>query len=262
MFGIASAPTLITVTHHPDPRVDEVLSRFDIRVDEYTPQALVTALRGSWDPPSDGRFVEVLLRPAFHPELLLVLHERPDGTVLWASTAQTNLFSWRRSNPLHPNHNPDEHPALVTATVWPNAETADHIWELADDVIQPDPRPGIGLDGVSVDLRIRLGGDLLHVQTWCPPADTPVGELLEAFGRLATEMPIPFPAIASAAEIVRAGIQVKEYVGMVWVGEEAGKRVRLLAATSAEAGEMLRQQYGQAIHCSLHNEDDANRLRR
>jgi hypothetical protein len=75
-------------------------------------------------------------------------------------------------------------------------------------------------------------------------------------------MPVPFPAIASAAGIVRAGVPLKEYVGMVWVGDEPGKRVRVVAATSTEAGEMLRQQYGQTIRYSLHNEDDANRLRR
>ena len=186
------------MAHHPDPRVDEILSRFDIRVDEYTPQSIVTALRGSWQLPSEGRFVEVLLRPAFHAELLLVMHERPDGTVLWASTAQTNLHSWQ-PDPFHPNHDPELRPALVTATTWLDPQTSHHLWVLAGAVTQPEKSPGIGLDGVSVDLRVRLRNEVTPVHAWCPPPGSSIGALLDALGHEVSEMPTPFPAVVSAA---------------------------------------------------------------
>jgi hypothetical protein len=90
-----------------------------------------------------------------------------------------------------------------------------------------------------------------------------VGVFLKALGRLVKEMPLPFPAIAASAGLLDEGAQpLKEYVGIVWVGDEPGKRVSVLASSPTEAAEKLKQQYGAQVHYSVYNEDDANRRRR
>ena len=57
------------------------------------------------------------------------------------------------------------------------------------------------------------------------------------------------------------GDALKEYVGMIWIGDQPGKRLRLSAHSLAEAEEAVEQTYGQGHVISLYNEDDANRPR-
>lgn len=53
----------------------------------------------------------------------------------------------------------------------------------------------------------------------------------------------------------------KEYVGFVWIGEEPGLRVSVLAADPAEARQLVESEHGVGHVISLWSEDDANRER-
>ncbi|KAA1424025.1 hypothetical protein [Nocardioides antri] len=56
--------------------------------------------------------------------------------------------------------------------------------------------------------------------------------------------------------------QQREYVGFVWVGDEPGVRVRLVAASLDDARAQLIAEYGTGHVISIWNEDDADRPRK
>ena len=53
---------------------------------------------------------------------------------------------------------------------------------------------------------------------------------------------------------------LKEYIGVVWVGDEPGQRFVVLARGSWEAGEYARAEFGD-YPMTLHNEEDAHKPR-
>lgn len=57
-----------------------------------------------------------------------------------------------------------------------------------------------------------------------------------------------------------AGTQ-KPYGGVVWVGDQPGTRVTVMAEGADEAVAWLRAKFGDDITYTVHNEDDANRPR-
>lgn len=55
--------------------------------------------------------------------------------------------------------------------------------------------------------------------------------------------------------------RLKKYVGIIWIGEEPGLRVIIWAKSSTEAGQKLREEYGDGHPYTLTNEESAERLR-
>ena len=53
----------------------------------------------------------------------------------------------------------------------------------------------------------------------------------------------------------------KEYVGYIWIGDEAGMRLSVWARSADEAGRKVVAEYGDDHVYSIRNEDDANRPR-
>jgi hypothetical protein len=53
----------------------------------------------------------------------------------------------------------------------------------------------------------------------------------------------------------------KEYVGYVWVGDEAGIRLSVWAESAAEASELIDAEFGEGSVHSVWNEEDASRPR-
>ena len=172
---------------HPDPLVEEVLSRFDITLASDRPAAYVEALRGPEAPPTEGRYLQVLLCPSFSPEIMLIAHERRETTILWASTAQTLLRSWR---PYHRYIKRDPvPPRLVTATVDLPSSDAARLWEAARRLEAKHVAQRWGLDGIKVNIAVRLGQTLADIECWSPPVGDPVRDLVDLFSTLADPMP-------------------------------------------------------------------------
>jgi hypothetical protein len=57
------------------------------------------------------------------------------------------------------------------------------------------------------------------------------------------------------------GEPAKEYVGMIWIADQPGQRVRVLARSLAEAKKEVERIYGEGHVISIYNEDDADRRR-
>lgn len=55
--------------------------------------------------------------------------------------------------------------------------------------------------------------------------------------------------------------QNKEYVGIIWIGDGPGIRLRVFAPSALEARQMVIDEYGEGHVITLRNEDDANRPR-
>ena len=54
---------------------------------------------------------------------------------------------------------------------------------------------------------------------------------------------------------------VKEYVGLVWIGDEPGIRIRVMAEEAQQAGRFVHDHFGEGHVVSLWTEQDAHRLR-
>lgn len=54
---------------------------------------------------------------------------------------------------------------------------------------------------------------------------------------------------------------VREYVGVIWIGDEPGQRFNILARSGEEAERKLKERYGDGHEYTLSNEADANRQR-
>ena len=54
---------------------------------------------------------------------------------------------------------------------------------------------------------------------------------------------------------------MKEYVGYIWIGDQPGIRLEILATSSEEARALVISEYGEGHVISLWNEEDANRPR-
>lgn len=55
--------------------------------------------------------------------------------------------------------------------------------------------------------------------------------------------------------------RLREYVGLIWIGEEPGRRIRIMAASGEEAEELLLQEFGAGHAYTLWNEEDAGKPR-
>lgn len=57
------------------------------------------------------------------------------------------------------------------------------------------------------------------------------------------------------------GSPLKEYVGFIWIGEEPGVRLSVMARSAAEAIVLVEAEFGSGHPYSLWNEEDASRPR-
>ena len=55
---------------------------------------------------------------------------------------------------------------------------------------------------------------------------------------------------------------LKMYEGVIWIGDNPGTRVTIWARSGTEAGQKLREEYGEGHPYTLGNEEDATRPRR
>jgi hypothetical protein len=55
---------------------------------------------------------------------------------------------------------------------------------------------------------------------------------------------------------------LRPYVGVIWIGEEAGRRFEIFARSLDEAARKLRDEYGEGHVYTLYNEEDAKKPRR
>jgi hypothetical protein len=53
----------------------------------------------------------------------------------------------------------------------------------------------------------------------------------------------------------------KEYEGVIWIGDEPGIRFTIRADSGRDARELLEKTYGTGHVITLHNKEDAERLR-
>jgi hypothetical protein len=60
---------------------------------------------------------------------------------------------------------------------------------------------------------------------------------------------------------VDASPPLREYVGFIWIGEQPGIRLRLLATSGEEAKARVVEEYGDGHVTSIWNEEDAARPR-
>lgn len=54
---------------------------------------------------------------------------------------------------------------------------------------------------------------------------------------------------------------MREYVGMIWIADQPGIRLRISATSLDEARELVVAEYGEGHVISLWNEDDASKPR-
>jgi hypothetical protein len=54
---------------------------------------------------------------------------------------------------------------------------------------------------------------------------------------------------------------IREYVGMIWIGDNPGIRLHILARSLDEAKSKVVEEYGEGHVISLWNEDDASAAR-
>lgn len=54
---------------------------------------------------------------------------------------------------------------------------------------------------------------------------------------------------------------LKEYVGLIWIGDEPGIRLSVWARSSTEAVALVRAEYGEGHPMTLRNEEDAAKRR-
>ncbi len=57
------------------------------------------------------------------------------------------------------------------------------------------------------------------------------------------------------------GTRPKEYVGIIWIHDAPGVRIRVTAHDAKEAGAMVVREYGEGHVYTIWNEDDRNRPR-
>ena len=53
----------------------------------------------------------------------------------------------------------------------------------------------------------------------------------------------------------------KEFIGLIWIGDEPGKRLSIMASSPEEAMAAVERKYGTGHVVSLWNEDDAAKER-
>lgn len=51
---------------------------------------------------------------------------------------------------------------------------------------------------------------------------------------------------------------LREYTGVIWIGDDPGTRLRILAESLADAQRQVEEKYGEGHVVSLWNEDDAS----
>jgi hypothetical protein len=56
-------------------------------------------------------------------------------------------------------------------------------------------------------------------------------------------------------------VKPRQYVGIIWIGEDPGIRLAVEAESLAEAKAKVEDQYGKGHVLTLYNEDDARRRR-
>lgn len=56
----------------------------------------------------------------------------------------------------------------------------------------------------------------------------------------------------------REGAALREYIGFIWIGDDPGTRLRILAESLAGAQRQVEEKYGEGHVVSLWNEDDAS----
>lgn len=54
---------------------------------------------------------------------------------------------------------------------------------------------------------------------------------------------------------------MKEYVGLIWINDEPGKRISVWARSAEEAVRMVEEEYGAGHPFSIRNVDDAEKPR-
>lgn len=56
-------------------------------------------------------------------------------------------------------------------------------------------------------------------------------------------------------------VTLKEYIGVIWIGDTPGRRLKILAHSGEDAVQQLNAAYGDGHTFTLYNEEDADRPR-
>jgi hypothetical protein len=168
---------------------DERSSRsIEVFLDDYH-RFVVEAVGAEWEPLAGGRWVQLIVLPSFDPEIVFTAVE-VDGTCrVVANTAQTNLW-YQTAYSRDPDRGspgertpPPPNPVSVEYIV-----AGDHTDQFWSKVAAVQPRELMGLDGMTIRVRARVGTEMTDVETWAPPARSAVGTL---YGILVSSLPVP-----------------------------------------------------------------------
>lgn len=98
-----------------------------------------------------------------------------------------------------------------------------------------------------------------------------VQQILDGPGPLhrSSDSPEAFATVVHASEELEADVEsengpelpLKEFIGSIWIGDQPGVRLPVMARTAMEARESVIAEYGEGHVISLRNEEDASRPR-
>ncbi|MBI4933959.1 MAG: hypothetical protein HY828_08780 [Actinobacteria bacterium] len=140
----------------------------------------VEGVGAQWLPPRVGRWLQIVLMPSFHAELVITAVDDGSSCRLQAQTAQCNLAMWDLSTE-HPGHWPSGQGApdrqLIRVEQELTRRLARRLWRAAGSA-RPDSRAN-GLDGIGIMIRHRLEHQVVEFHSWSPSKDAKDRRLID-----------------------------------------------------------------------------------
>jgi hypothetical protein len=140
----------------------------------------VEGVAAQWLPPVFGRWLQIVLMPSFHADVVITAIDDGSGCRLLAQTAQCNLAIWNWYTE-HPDEWPSDRrapdPQLVSVEQALTRRLARRLWRAARSA---RPVSGMsGLDGIGVMIRHRLEHQVVEFHSWSPSKEAKERRLVD-----------------------------------------------------------------------------------
>lgn len=154
-------------------------------------RAVVAAVGATWNPPPQGRWLQLIVAPPFEPEIVLTATETDGGCRVVANTVGCcvcrflpyfDADRWSADDAVLPR---TRHMSLEGEM---DLRASALLWSAAGTVKPPPPSPLMTLDGIEISVRYRLASTVVEIDSCCPSRHSPEAAL---FDLLITSIAIP-----------------------------------------------------------------------
>ncbi|PQO41923.1 hypothetical protein [Blastopirellula marina] len=132
------------------------------------------------EPEPVRQVAEALCFPAFHPETLLRVVDRTEGSTILFRTTDSGLWGSEEST----------EPTEIEERTFVPFERAKQFWDAMSELNPVSIRPmeSCGCDGMSINAMFQAGDQKSEFETWSPELDTPEGRFVELIYDLAWDV--------------------------------------------------------------------------